>query len=122
MNQRLPRSLRVHQSSEIRSILKAGRKYTGTHLILYFLPETNRPGAPARAGFLTPKRIGKAARRNRVRRWMREAFRRHRDEMSGSPQLLMMGRTSATQAGYTAVLDDFLQLCRKARLLPPRDP
>ncbi len=119
MNQRLPKSLRIQQSAEIRNILKTGRKYTGNHLILYCLPPAEP--AAARAGFLSPKRLGKATRRNRLRRWMREAYRRHREELSGSPQILMMGRTSAMQAGYQALHDDFLQLCRKARLLPSRD-
>lgn len=120
MNQRLSKSLRIHRSAEIQQILRTGRKYTGNHLILYCLTPTD-PDVPVRAGFISPKRLGKAVRRNRLRRWMREAYRRHYTELSGSPQILMMGRTSAMQAGYQALHDDFLLLCRKARLLPSRD-
>ncbi|MBI4027508.1 MAG: ribonuclease P protein component [Verrucomicrobia bacterium] len=121
MNQCLPKRLRIRQSDEIRQILTAGRKYTGNHIILYRLPAATSQ-SPIRAGFLSPKRIGKAVKRNRVRRWMREAFRRHRAEMVGADQILLMGRTSAINAGYQALHNDFLQLCRKARLLPLRDP
>ena len=116
MNESLSKSLRIRRGKEIQEILIKGQKYIGNHIILYCAP-TPSSEQTTRAGFLSPKRIGKAVRRNRVRRWMREAFRQHRSELSGSTQLLMMGRTSAVNAGYWAVHDDFLKLCRKARLL-----
>lgn len=118
MNQKLPKSLRICRGKEIHEILVKGQKYTGTHLILYCASTTSEASTePIRAGFLSPRRIGKAVKRNRVRRWMREAFRKHRQELTGSAQLLMMGRSSAVEAGYEAVRDDFLKLCRKAQLL-----
>ena len=117
MNQRLHRFLRIHRPAEIREILTTGRKYIGNHIILYCLTASS-PDAITRAGFLSPKRMGKAVRRNRFRRWVREAFRQHRAGMEGSRHILIMGRTSAINAGYQAVCDDFLRLCRKARLLP----
>jgi ribonuclease P protein component len=117
MHQGLPKELRIRESSEIRRILTQGRKYSGTHLILFCLTSSSLD-ARSRAGFLSPKKIGKAVDRNRVRRWMRETLRRHYEEIKGSHQILMMGRTSAIQAGYQAIHDEFLELCRKARLLP----
>ena len=121
MNQRLPRNLRIHEPALIRLILATGRKYTGNLLILFCLPAPDSR-LLTRAGFLSPKRIGKAVKRNRVRRQLREIFRRHRTEIAGSQQLLLMGRTSAIGADYRTLTDDFLRLCRKARLLSLRDP
>jgi ribonuclease P protein component len=117
MNQRLPKSLRIHQSSEIRKILTTGQKYIGNHIILYCSVSPTADPA-TRAGFLSPKRLGKAVKRNQFRRRMREVFRKHRMEIKGSHQILMMGRTSAIHADYVALNEDFLRLCRKARLLP----
>ena len=117
MDQRLSRSLRIRHHAEIRHILATGRKYTGNFLILYCLTSPHSE-LLTRAGFLSPKRLGKAVKRNRLRRWMREIFRRHREKIEGSQQILMMGRTSALHADYQAVHDDFMQLCRKARILP----
>ena len=120
MNQRLPKSLRIHRSAEIRQVLTMGRKYIGNHLILYCL-DLPTSQSSTRAGFISPKRIGNAVKRNRLRRQMREVFRRYRAKMRGSQQLLMIGRTSAINATYEALYDDFLRLCQKARLLPSRD-
>jgi ribonuclease P protein component len=120
MNQRLPKSSRIRQSTEIRQILTQGKKYIGNHLILYSLPSPNHEQR-TRAGFLSPKKIGKAVMRNKVRRWMREIFRKEFQSLKSSQQLLMMGRTSATTASYQALYTDFCDLCRKARLIAERD-
>src|SRR3989338_7973347 len=109
MNQCLPRSSRIQKPVEIRQILTNGQKYIGTHIILYCLNSTSAPFS-IRAGFLSPKRLGKAVKRNRLRRRMREVFRKHRSEIVGSKKILMMGRTSGIDANYKALCEDFLQL------------
>lgn len=120
--ERLPRELRIRRSTTIRQILFKGRKYTGNLLILYCLA-SEHPEILPQVAFLTPKRMGKATKRNRVRRWMREIFRKHRAEMDASQQIILMGRTSAALHGtYQSLHDDFLRLGQKARLLTPRDP
>jgi ribonuclease P protein component len=116
MNQRLLPSFRIRESSRIHKILTTGQKYTGKHLILYSLSSSN---PHVRAAFLSPKRIGKATKRNQVRRRMREVYRRYCSEMMVSQDILLMGRTSAIDANYQALHDDFLQLCQKARLRSP---
>ncbi len=116
MNQRLPKSLKIHRSAEIRQILTSGHKHIGNHIIFHVLA-SNVPEAPTRAGFLSPRRLGKAVKRNLVRRRMREIFRQYRVEMKSSQKILMMGRPSAIHATYQMLHDDFLRLCRKACLL-----
>jgi len=51
-----------------------GRRVTGLEFVLYHAPR-NDPGPP-RVGFSVGKRVGNAVTRNRVRRLLREAFRR----------------------------------------------
>jgi ribonuclease P protein component len=119
--ERLPRKLRIRRSATIRQILTKGQKYTGNLLILYCLASDD-PNVMPQVAFLTPRRMGNAAKRNRVRRWMREVFRKHRKQMGASQQIILMGRTSAAAHGtYVALHEDFLRLARKARLLIPRD-
>lgn len=117
MDQSLPRSLRIRQGAEIRQILKNGRRFTGEYLTLICLTASESPGA-ARAGFLSPRRIGQATTRNRARRRLRELFRTHRAAIRAPTQILFMGRPSTAKASTEALRADFLRLCRKARLLP----
>ena len=117
MDQSLPRDLRIRQGAEIRQILKNGRRVNGEHLTLIYLTAPEATGA-ARAGFLSPRRIGQATARNRTRRRLRELFRTHRAAIREPTQLLFMGRPSTATASSEALKADFLRLCRKARLLP----
>ena len=117
MDQSLPRSLRIRQGAEIRQILKNGRRITGEYLTLICLTAPEAPGA-ARAGFLSPRRIGEATERNRARRRLRELYRTHRAAFRAPHQLLFRGRPSTATASFEALRADFLRLCRKARLLP----
>lgn len=117
MDQSLPRTLRIRQGAEIRQILKNGRRLTGEHLTLICLTTPGATGA-ARAGFLSPRRLGEATARNRTRRRLRELFRTHRAAMRAPTQILFMGRPSTATATAAELRADFLRLCRKARLLP----
>jgi ribonuclease P protein component len=117
MRLRLPKSQRLKKGGEIREILIQGRKYTGNHLTLYVIASPQPALPQIRVAFLSPTRLGKAVQRNRVRRWMREAFRRSAHELVGSHRILMMGRASSIDAGYDPIARDFMNLCRKARLI-----
>ncbi len=116
MDQSLPRAIRVRQGAEIRNILKNGRRFTGEHLTLICLMTPEASGA-ARAGFLSPRRIGAATARNRARRRLRELYRTHRAAFRTPSQILLMGRPSTATASFEALQADFLRLSRKARLL-----
>lgn len=67
-----------------KDILAGGTRLVGIHLRVYLLPvsaELNH-GIPIRVGFAVSGRVKSAAVRNRVRRLMREAYRRNRGILS----------------------------------------
>ena len=66
--------------------------------------------------------MGKAVQRNRFRRQMKEIFRKQRANLTGASQILIMGRFSAVKADSSMLADDFLKLCRRARLLMESPP
>lgn len=52
-------------------------------------------------GFTTPRALGKAIRRNRIRRRVREAVRRHFAELPGGWDVVLNPRAAALQASFT---------------------
>lgn len=80
------------------------------------------PGAPARVGVITSRRIGNAVVRNRARRLMREAFRLHQRELTSNVDLILIARQSIAGKPFSAVEADFLVGLRRARLLKPKAP
>lgn len=69
-----PKECRILHRSEFLRIQGQGHRVHGARLIFQFLPgRTPR----SRLGLTVSKKVGNAVVRNRIKRWLREAFRRH---------------------------------------------
>jgi ribonuclease P protein component len=71
-----------------------------------------------RLGVVTSGKIGNAVIRNRARRLLREAFRRHQHDFTQPVDLVLVARASIVGKGFADVEKDFLTILRKAGLLP----
>jgi ribonuclease P protein component len=76
-------------------------------------------GAALRLGVVTSRKVGEAVDRVRARRLMREVFRRHRSQLTGAVDLVLVGRRELIRASWSALEREFLYLVRKAGLLKP---
>jgi len=68
-----PKRARLRVRSEFLLLQARGRRFTGPLFALLVLPRTE---GPARIGLTVSRKVGNAVVRNRVRRRLREAFRR----------------------------------------------
>jgi ribonuclease P protein component len=67
----------------------------------------------ARLGLTVPKRVGNAVVRNRVRRRLREAFRRNRDCVPAALDIVIQVRPRAARLSYAALEEELLQALRR---------
>lgn len=113
--QGLSRRHRFAERGAYGPLLKAGRKLRGSLAVLHVAP--SRTGHSRLGIALTRKMIPHAVERNRVRRLVREAFRRHlaRQLAMDCVVTLRQAVPAAELAGFRTELNRLLdQLCRTA--------
>jgi ribonuclease P protein component len=112
---RFGRAARIKQGRDFARVRQAGERLVMGCLIANWrkLAEDSR----SRLGVITSGKIGGAVVRNRARRLLREAYRRHQFELVHPIDLVLVARPSIAGKGYADVEKDFLTTLRKARLL-----
>jgi ribonuclease P protein component len=78
--------------------------------------EITRTHGPVRLGLVVSRKVGGAVVRNRVKRRVREWFRRHRGALPQGADLVVIARASAATLSAAAVRDELSALvARSAR-------
>lgn len=97
---------RLRKRREFEECYASGVRSSGRHLQLFLLPRGD--GRPSRLGISVGKRAGGAVTRNRLRRRVREIFRRHRGALPQSLQVVVNVRPSSAAAPFSDFADDYL--------------
>ena len=95
----LPKAARLRRRREFLEVQQRGRRlYTGEVLVLALASGGNRP----RIGITVSSKVANAVGRNRVKRWVREAFRSVQAELP-PVDLVVIARRGAPQIGIDGV-------------------
>lgn len=111
-DERLPRSSRLRRRSEFLSVQAGGEKAHANHLLL--LARKNDLGR-RRLGVTVSSKVGNAVTRNRVKRRFRELFRRRRQLLPESVDVVMIGRAGAGGLAFQALAGEFERAARALR-------
>src|SRR3989304_8562840 len=87
------RNLRLKSSEDFQKVRKQGRKYPTRSFLIYILPNTN---GIRRLGLITGRHAGCAARRNRLKRLLREFFRLNKEAFPLSADIVISVRKENT--------------------------
>jgi ribonuclease P protein component len=91
---------RIRKKTDFSYLYKKGIRHHGIFFSLIFLP---RPAGPSRLGVVAGRKVGTAVIRNRVKRWMRDAFRRNKKLLAQPLDIVIVGKTgigSLSRAEY----------------------
>lgn len=110
---RHPASVRLRARSDYLRVQKTGKKTKGRFLILLSLENGS---ATSRFGLTVSGRLGNAAKRNRIRRRIREIERIHRHRIKPGFDIVAIARDRARNADFTDMKEEYLKLARDAGL------
>jgi len=106
-----PREHRILRRAEFKLVQQKGRRVHTAHFIVLLLKGRARLPAAAqvcwtRLGLTVGRRVGGAVQRNRVKRLVREVFRRNRELFPPDCDVVLVARPGASRLDYDSVLHE----------------
>lgn len=105
-DQRFPKAHRVRLRTDFKSAQASGRRVHARHFVM--LLRTRDGVGPPRLGITTSRRVGNSVVRNRVRRLVREVFRRDRGSFPEGTDCVVIVRDRVPALDYEAVRREIL--------------
>jgi len=105
MTEGLAARQRIRKKKEFLVLYKKGRRYKSRYFSLIYssgvLPYS-------RVGVVASRKVGGAVVRNKVKRWMRELFRRNRDALECPVDILIVAMPEMAGATWAEVREEYL--------------
>lgn len=108
-DQRFPRAHRLRRREEFLRVQRTGRRVHTKHFVLVVLPG---PEGLRRLGITVTKKVAKAVGRNRVKRVVREVFRRNRHLFPEGCDVVVIAKSGAPALGYEDVKAEIARVRR----------
>jgi ribonuclease P protein component len=95
----LPKTARLRRRREFLAFGRVGRKRPAAHFIVI----TRRNEGASRLGITVSRKIGDAVVRNRLKRHVREIFRRHPERLLAGHDLVIIARAGAADLAFDEI-------------------
>lgn len=112
---RFPKSERLRRQKDIEACLREGKRYRHPLMTLYV---RWRNGGGRRIAFSVGRKVAKkATQRNKIKRWLREAYRTKRWAMKEGVDLFVIAQPEIAAANFQAVDAALTDLLVRAKVL-----
>jgi ribonuclease P protein component len=105
MNERLTPLERIRKKSDFASLYREGGRFRGRFFTLVFLRNGR---AYSRLGVVASRKVGSAVVRNRVKRRLRELFRRNKELLKEPMDLIVISRPESGGAPWAEIRDAYI--------------
>jgi ribonuclease P protein component len=105
---------RLRKRREFEECYSSGVRVSGRHIQVFLLADPPGASSRPRLGISVPRRVGNSVTRNRVRRRLREIFRRSRPLFPNPARLVVNARPSSGGAAFGELLEDYQSTVTRA--------
>ena len=109
----MQRRHRLSRSRDFDAVYRRGTSASTRYLVLHWFPREEDEDGPSRLGLAVPRSVGSAVARNRVKRLVREVFRRRKARFPGDADLVFLAKRGAAELGHDAVAREVERLCAR---------
>ena len=114
----MKRRYRLRKNADFQRVRRKGQSVSNRLLVLIVAPNKLNH---SRFGFAVSKRIGKAVKRSKIKRQMREAARLCREQVQAGWDILFVARVPINEASYQEIEQAVHHLLHRMRLFIERD-
>lgn len=124
MGERLLASDRLKRRADFERVQSRGRKVHSARFLFLVLAREVEGATPTRLGLTVTRKVANAVGRNRIKRVLREVFRKNRALFPSGCDVVIVAKDRAPGLGYEDTRDEVQQastaLLRAGRTSPPR--
>ena len=104
-DERLPKEERLKRRKQILEVFTKGKTISGNHMVIHYL--TGRPDR--KAGFAVSKKVKRKVDRNRIKRRLREIYRREKWRLK-NVHLMIVGTESVLHEDFRTLYHELVDL------------
>jgi len=113
----LPPHSRLRSSAEIGLVRQRGQRWQHPLVVLFVYTQPQPTSSVSRFAIAVGRHIGKAARRNKVKRRLREVLRHHLHKLAPGYDCLIVARSGTVEANYRELETALVQLLIRSKVL-----
>lgn len=112
-SQGFPKTARIRKRAEYLAIQGKGRKLQTENFVVFVAASPQGPVGEGRVGITVSKRVGQAVVRNRVKRILREVYRRCRGRFPVGMDIVFVAKRSAAGLCFAGAEQEIERLCER---------
>jgi ribonuclease P protein component len=114
-NERFPKTARLRKRPEFLKLSRDGSKFQSANFVV--ISNVNE-GTESRLGITVSGKVGNSVTRNRIKRQVREFFRRRRSELPKATDFLVIARNSAAGLAHDLIVGELERAFTQRRNRP----
>ena len=104
---------KLKKNYQFKKVYTEGRYYVEKYVVMYIIMNNS---ASNRVGFSVSKKVGNSVVRNRVKRLMKEVYRKYADKNKLGFDIVFTARVGSAEADYKIIDNNIMSIMRKAKL------